>query len=115
MEGRGPGLRGSEIAAKYIATQFELDGLKPAGDNGTYFQMVKFVGVKAIPEKTRYRLVLTPNPDGKSTDLNLKYGDDYLISTSSISRSLPSTSRLSSSDTASQHPSSAGTTTPAST
>ena len=30
LEGRGPGLRGSELAAKYIATQFALYGLKPA-------------------------------------------------------------------------------------
>ena len=36
LEGRYPGLRGGELAAKYIATQFALYGLKPAGDNGTY-------------------------------------------------------------------------------
>ena len=65
LEGRGPGLRGSELAAKYIATQFELDGLKPGGDNGTYFQMVKFVGVKAIPEKTHYRLDFDAGPEWK--------------------------------------------------
>ncbi len=47
LEGRGPGLRGSELAAKYIATQFALDGLKPGGDHGTYFQQVKFVGMNA--------------------------------------------------------------------
>ena len=29
LEGRGPGLKGAEIAAQYIATQFALDGLKP--------------------------------------------------------------------------------------
>src|SRR5271155_5302754 len=45
LEGRGPGLRGSELAAKYIATQFALDGLKPAGDNGTYFQNIGFFGM----------------------------------------------------------------------
>ena len=39
LEGRGPGLRGAEIAAQYIATQFALDGLKPGGDHGTYCQM----------------------------------------------------------------------------
>src|ERR1700760_34553 len=40
LEGRGPGVRGGELAAKYIATQFALDGLKPGGDNGTYFQQI---------------------------------------------------------------------------
>src|ERR1700724_4499899 len=52
LEGRGPGLRGSEIAAQYIATQFALYGLKPGGDNGTYLQQINFVGMNAIPEKT---------------------------------------------------------------
>ena len=38
LEGRGTGARGGDIAAKYIATQFALDGLKPAGDDGGYLQ-----------------------------------------------------------------------------
>src|SRR6266699_186006 len=38
LEGRGTGQRGGDIAAEYIATQFALYGLKPAGDNGTYFE-----------------------------------------------------------------------------
>ncbi len=40
LEGRGTGQRGGDIAAEYIATQFWLDGLKAAGDNGTVFQKV---------------------------------------------------------------------------
>src|SRR6201985_2407679 len=51
LEGRGPGLRGSEIAAQYIAPQFALYGLKPGGDNGTYLQQINMVGMNAIPEK----------------------------------------------------------------
>ena len=45
LEGRGTGQRGGDIAAEYIATQFALYGLKPAGDNGTYMQKVPMVGV----------------------------------------------------------------------
>src|SRR3984957_6899632 len=52
LEGRGPGLRGSELAAKYIATQFALYGLKPGGDNGSYLQQINFVGMNAIPAKS---------------------------------------------------------------
>ena len=37
LEGRGTGQRGGDIAAEYLATQFALYGLKPAGDQGTYF------------------------------------------------------------------------------
>jgi Zn-dependent M28 family amino/carboxypeptidase len=45
LEGRGPGTRGGDLAAKYIATQFALLGLKPAGDDGSYLQKVDFKGV----------------------------------------------------------------------
>ena len=49
LEGRGTGQRGGDIAAEYIATQFALYGLKPAGDNGTYMQKVPMVGVTTTP------------------------------------------------------------------
>jgi Zn-dependent M28 family amino/carboxypeptidase len=75
MEGRGPGLRGSELAAKYIATQFALYGLKPGGDDGTYLQQINFVGMNAIPAKTSFALV---SQKGKA--LNLRYADDYTVS-----------------------------------
>ncbi|WP_417665590.1 M28 family metallopeptidase [Pseudidiomarina sp.] len=42
LEGRDTGSRGHEIAAKYIATEFKSLGLEPAGDDGTYFQRIKF-------------------------------------------------------------------------
>src|SRR6266481_1197711 len=45
LEGRGTGQRGGDIAAEYIATQFGLYGLKPAGENGTYMQKVPMVGI----------------------------------------------------------------------
>jgi len=37
-EGRGPGTRGIDKAADYIAEQFKKAGLKPGGANGSYFQ-----------------------------------------------------------------------------
>jgi len=49
LEGRGTGQRGGDIAAEYIATQFALYGLQPAGDGGTFFQNVPMVGVKTLP------------------------------------------------------------------
>ncbi len=41
LEGRGTGTRGHEMAAHYVATQFDLLGLQPGGNNGTYFQEVQ--------------------------------------------------------------------------
>jgi Zn-dependent M28 family amino/carboxypeptidase len=52
LEGRGTGQRGGDIAAEYIATQFALYGLKPAGDNGTFMQKVPMVGVTTLPDST---------------------------------------------------------------
>jgi len=56
LEGRGTGQRGGDIAAEYIATQFALYGLKPAGDNGTYLQKVRMMGIATLPD-SRYSLV----------------------------------------------------------
>jgi Zn-dependent M28 family amino/carboxypeptidase len=42
LEGRDTGSKGHEIAARYVASQFEGLGLKPGGDNGTWYQQVAF-------------------------------------------------------------------------
>jgi Zn-dependent M28 family amino/carboxypeptidase len=79
LEGRYPGLRGGELAAKYIATQFALYGLKPAGDNGTYFQAINFVGMKAIPAETSFSFIpLNGSP------IPLAYGDDYTVANQTL-------------------------------
>ena len=65
LEGRGTGQRGGDIAAEYIATQFALYGLKPAGDHGTFFQDVPMVGVKTLPA-TSMKLVAT---NGRAMEL----------------------------------------------
>ncbi|HEY1742788.1 MAG TPA: M28 family peptidase [Granulicella sp.] len=83
LEGRYPGLRGGELAAKYIATQFALDGLKPAGDNGTYLQWINFVGMKVVPEQTRFALV---PQNGKTIDL--KFADDYTVQNEELTPSV---------------------------
>ena len=73
LEGRGMGQRGSDIAAEYIATQFALYGLKPAGDQGTYFQEVPMVSVTTLPDTT---LSLVPK---NGEPLQLKNLDDFVI------------------------------------
>src|ERR1017187_3925299 len=51
LEGRGPGTRGAELAAEYIATQFAVNGVAPAGDGGTYFQHVPLIAIHTIDDK----------------------------------------------------------------
>lgn len=74
LEGRAPGTRGGELAAKYIAAQFEAMGLQPAGVNGSYFQPVRLVGVKADPSTK-----LIVRGDGREASFN--FGDEYVAST----------------------------------
>jgi hypothetical protein len=47
LEGREAGTRGHEIAARYIASQFALSGVKPGGRANGYFQPVTFVEATA--------------------------------------------------------------------
>ena len=78
LEGRGTGARGGDIAARYIAAQFALDGLQPAGDNGTYLQAVNFTGVQTQASTTAsLQPSKTAAPPGAAIDLKL--GDDYMI------------------------------------
>jgi Zn-dependent M28 family amino/carboxypeptidase len=74
LEGRGTGSRGGDIAAKYIATQFALDGLKPAGDGGGYLQKVQFTGVHTLPA------TLASLQPAQGNAIDLKFGDDYVTS-----------------------------------
>ena len=73
LEGRGPGTRGGQLAAEYIATQFALAGARPAGENGTYFQKVPLMAVHTEVDKTSFTLV-----PANGAPIHLKYGEDYL-------------------------------------
>jgi hypothetical protein len=70
MEGRDTGTEAYERAANYVADQFKAAGLKPAGDNGTYFQRFKMDQTELIAEKSSVEIV----PDAASTKpLSLKF------------------------------------------
>ena len=71
LEGRGTGQRGGDIAAEYMATQFESYGLRPAGDNGTYMQQVPMVGITTDASTSIYFLQA-----GKTQ--KVKLGDDIV-------------------------------------
>jgi Zn-dependent M28 family amino/carboxypeptidase len=73
LEGRGPGKRGGQLAAEYIATQFALAGARPAGENGTYFQAVPLMAVHTDVDKTSFTLV-----PASGAPIELKYGEDYV-------------------------------------
>jgi Zn-dependent M28 family amino/carboxypeptidase len=73
LEGRGTGMRGGDIAARYIAAQFALDGLRPAGDDGSYLQRVAFTGVQTLDGTSAS---LAP---ANGAPLALQRGADYVV------------------------------------
>jgi Zn-dependent M28 family amino/carboxypeptidase len=74
LEGRGTGARGGELAALYVAQQFEAMGLKGAGAKGSFWQPVSLVGVKADP-KTELRI------NGAKGSETFKFADDFVAFT----------------------------------
>lgn len=77
LEGRGTGARGGELAAKYVAAQFESLGLKGAGEKGSFYQPVSLVGVKADPQTT---LAISSSADLARQE-TFKFADDFVVFT----------------------------------
>jgi hypothetical protein len=73
LEGRGTGKRGHEIAARYVAAQFEAIGLKPAGHDGTYYQRMPLREIALEPDKCA--ISITEN----GSTSQLKWGDDFVM------------------------------------
>ena len=70
LEGRAPGTRGGDLAAKYIAAQFARLGLLPAGDDSFYFHRVPIISLDPTPQAA---IVM----DGK--EWSLEYKQDYVL------------------------------------
>ena len=67
MEGRDTGTEAYERAAQYVADQFKAAGLKPAGDNGTFFQRVPMHQIDLDNEKSSVEIF---SAKGKSATLH---------------------------------------------
>ncbi len=80
FEGRGPGSRGGELSAKYIAHRLQMAGIKP-GNKGSYFQPVSLVAVKANP-KTKMSI------SNRNATFDYDFGSDFVVSTSSQKRNV---------------------------
>jgi Peptidase family M28/PA domain len=73
LEGRQPGTRGYEIAARYVAAQLEALGLSPAGEAGTYFQPVPLL------ESTLRESELSFTTSSAPVPVTLVAREDYLM------------------------------------
>jgi hypothetical protein len=72
LEGRGTAARGYEIAARYVAAQFEGTGLEPGGTDGTFFQHVPLR--QGSPDETANELTVIR--EGRED--SYAYRTDYL-------------------------------------
>ena len=74
FEGRAPGSAGEDKTVEYIKAQYERIGLKPGGDNDTYFQTVPMVETTA-DDATVLRLV------SNGSQRELKFGTEMVLGT----------------------------------
>jgi len=70
--GRETGEPGYDMAAAYVADEFKALGLTPAGDNGTYFQEIKFKRAFRISEAGNV-VVQDSNGEGIPFDANIDF------------------------------------------
>lgn len=56
LEGRGTGAPGHEIAARYVAAQFQSLGLSPGGPSNAWFQTVPLLESRVVPGSARLEL-----------------------------------------------------------
>ena len=73
LEGRRTGTRGHQLAAQFVATQFESMGLAPAGDGGTFYQDVPLQSVQVDESGSSFKWA---NSGASGT---LKFRADYIL------------------------------------
>ena len=88
LDGRSAASRGYEIAAKYVATQLQQYGLKPAGNEGTWFQQVPLL--EATPVLPGSSATLTRENSATEFEYSTDYlpGADFLASNSNLTAPL---------------------------
>jgi len=69
MGGRDTPSKGLDDTAKFIADNLARLKIKPAGDDGTYFQKIELVSFKVDPARSSFRL----------QDRAFKFGEDFLV------------------------------------
>ncbi len=67
LEGRAPGTRGGDLAARYLTSEFASLGLKPGAPDGSFYQWVSLTGltsdVSVVIGTPRGTLMLDPGND----------------------------------------------------
>ncbi|GHF22159.1 aminopeptidase [Kordiimonas sediminis] len=80
LKGRDTGTAEYEIAANYVASHFEQFGMRPAGDNSSWFQSVPFIRSKLNPGSVQFTI------HEENEQSHLTYQDDFFMLPSAISQ-----------------------------
>jgi hypothetical protein len=78
LEGRATATRGHEIATRYVAAQYSGMGLKPAGDNGTFFQKVHLRQAILKTDKSSFSLEIGGKSEPQKLEDDWYSGGSYL-------------------------------------
>jgi hypothetical protein len=87
FEGRGTGTTGGNLAAKYLAQELSKLGLKPAGNDNTFYQNIPMHGSRVLNSS---RLTLFSNEEQSELKLN----KDYLLYQSGSQTFIPVPTQL---------------------
>jgi peptidase M28-like protein len=82
LEGRDTGSRGHEIAARYVASQFEAFGLKPGGADGGWFQQVPLQKTTRGADRGSITII------GRQGERKFAYADNALVGVSTREKTL---------------------------
>src|SRR3989304_7234889 len=85
LEGRGTGTRGYDLAALYMATQFQEIGLSPAGDPGSFLQQVPLRKTLLVQEESSLTFVTKKGQVKLKYNVDFVMGDDYARPETSVS------------------------------
>lgn len=73
LEGREAGSRGHDLAARYVASQFVRNGLRPGGDAGTFLQRVPLRSTQLVPSASAFELI------GAKDVERYTFGADFVV------------------------------------
>ena len=74
LGGRDPGTYGYDVAARYVASQLQALGARPAGEGGTYFQKVPFVRATPVSASVEFS-------GGSGAPLSFAQGEEMFLLT----------------------------------
>jgi Zn-dependent M28 family amino/carboxypeptidase len=88
LEGRAAGSRGYDLAARYVAAEFESLGLKPGGSGGTWYQPIELLEASAVIPAGEFVIERDGDTTRLESAVDFLPGRDYSAAKSSVSGAL---------------------------